>query len=262
MKKVLILLAAVCVVSAMAENTVLHVIDFETSEGYSAGELLGQNGWYSIYSGNGRQEIVNDPTTAPSGSQYATYNKENTGDGPNTAVKFDISGSYVAGNKLLISWDQAGSTAQDSYVKLHNLGASGKNYDVEIAEIIMYKSPSTYAAISVTKSDKSGTLTKGVDVGDNTVFHHFTLLIDPSDRTIKEYTVDGNVIDDIAGTYYKNEWDSIKPSKPTARGGDLIDGVRFMNRGSFDNFKVEMVPEPAVFGLIALLGLFFARKQR
>ena len=73
MKKVLILLAAVCVVSAMAENTVLHVIDFETSEGYSAGELLGQNGWYSIFSANGRQQVVNDPTTAPSGSQYATF---------------------------------------------------------------------------------------------------------------------------------------------------------------------------------------------
>ena len=256
MKKVLILLAAVCVVSAMAENTVLHVIDFETSEGYSAGELLGQNGWYSIYSGNGRQEIVNDPTTAPSGSQYATYNKENTGDGPNTAVKFDISGSYVAGNKLLISWDQAGSTAQNGYIKLHNLGTSGKQYDVEIAEIIMYKPSSTYAAITVSNKDKSGTLTKGVDVGDTTVFHHFTLLIDPATRCIKEYTVDGNVIDDITDTYYKNECDG------KTRGGDLIDGVRFMNRGSFDNFKVEMVPEPAAFGLIALLGLFFARKQR
>ena len=253
MKKLLVLLVAVCAVSALAESIVLKTIDFETSEGYQAGELLGQNGWYSIYSGNGRQEIVNDPTTAPSGSQYATYNKENTGDGPNTAVKFDISGSYVAGNKLLISWDQAGSTAQNGYIKLHNLG---KQYDVEIAEIVMYKPSSTYAAITVSKKDKTGTLTKGVDVGDTTAFHHFTLLIDPATRCIKEYTVDGNVIDDITDTYYKNECDG------KTRGGDLIDGVRFMNRGSFDNFKVEMVPEPAFFGLVALLGLFFARKQR
>lgn len=256
MRKLLVLLAAVCAVSVLAESTVLKVIDFETSEGYTAGELLGQNGWYSIYSGNGRQEIVNDPTTAPSGSQYATYNKENTGDGPNTAVKFDISGSYVAGNKLLISWDQAGSTAQNGYIKLHNLGDSGKTYDVEIAEIIMYKPSSTYAAITVSKKDKSGTLTKGVDVGDTTAFHHFTLLIDPATRCIKEYTVDGNVIDDITDTYYKNECDG------KTRGGDLIDGVRFMNRGSFDNFKVEMLPEPAIFGLLALAGLFFVRKQR
>lgn len=255
MKKVLILLAAVCVVSAMAENTVLHVIDFETSEGYSAGELLGQNGWYSIFSANGRQQVVNDPTTAPSGSQYATFTEDSNG--PNSAVKFDISEDYVPGCKLLISWDQAGSTAENGYIKLHNLGDSGKTYDVEIAEIIMYKSPgSSYAAITVSKKDKSGTLTKGVDVGDTTAFHHFTLLIDPATRCIKEYTVDGNVIDDITDTYYKNECDG------KTRGGDLIDGVRFMNKGSFDNFKVEMLPEPAIFGLLALAGLFFVRKQR
>lgn len=254
MKKVLILLAAVCVVSAMAENTVLHVIDFETSEGYSAGELLGQNGWYSIFSANGRQQVVNDPTTAPSGSQYATFTEDSNG--PNSAVKFDISEDYVPGCKLLISWDQAGSTEQNGYIKLHNLGDSGKTYDVEIAEIIMYKPSSTYAAITVSKKDKSGTLTKGVDVGDTTAFHHFTLLIDPATRCIKEYTVDGNVIDDITDTYYKNECDG------KTRGGDLIDGVRFMNKGSFDNFKVEMLPEPAIFGLLALAGLFFVRKQR
>lgn len=254
MKKVLILLAAVCVVSAMAENTVLHVIDFETSEGYSAGELLGQNGWYSIFSANGRQQVVNDPTTAPSGSQYATFTEDSNG--PNSAVKFDISEDYVPGCKLLISWDQAGSTAENGYIKLHNLGDSGKTYDVEIAEIIMYKPSSTYAAITVSKKDKSGTLTKGVDVGDTTAFHHFTLLIDPATRCIKEYTVDGNVIDDITDTYYKNECDG------KTRGGDLIDGVRFMNKGSFDNFKVEMLPEPAIFGLLALAGLFFVRKQR
>ena len=120
----------------------------------------------------------------------------------------------------------------------------------------MYKPSSTYAAITVSKKDKSGTLTKGVDVGDTTAFHHFTLLIDPATRCIKEYTVDGNVIDDITDTYYKNECDG------KTRGGDLIDGVRFMNKGSFDNFKVEMLPEPAIFGLLALAGLFFVRKQR
>ncbi|MBO7542555.1 hypothetical protein J6T93_01435 [bacterium] len=254
MKKLLVLLVAVCAVSVLAESIVLKTIDFETSEGYSAGELLGQNGWYSIFSANGRQQVVNDPTTAPSGSQYATFTEDSNG--PNSAVKFDISEDYVPGCKLLISWDQAGSTEQNGYIKLHNAGDTGKTYDIEIAEIIMYKPSSTYAAITVSKKDKSGTLTKGVDVGDTTAFHHFTLLIDPATRCIKEYTVDGNVIDDITDTYYKNECDG------KTRGGDLIDGVRFMNKGSFDNFKVEMVPEPAFLGLLALAGLFFVRKQR
>ena len=253
MKKLLVLLVAVCAVSVLAESTVLKVIDFETSEGYTAGDVIGQNGWYKIYSGPDRQIVVNDPTVAPSGSQYLTHNPENQY-GPNSATKFDISGSYVAGCKLLISWDQAGYVSDNSYIKLHNLGDSGKDYDVEIAEIIINKDG--YVSITATRADKSSTFTKGVSLADVTAFHHFTLLIDPATRGIKEYTVDGNVVADLTDTYYKNE----KDGKPY--GGDLIDGVRFMNRGSFDNFKVEMVPEPAAFALIALLGLFFARKQR
>jgi len=253
MKKLLVLLTLVCATIAFADGTVLKVIDFEESEGYTVGDLLNQNGWYSIYSGANRQLVVNDPETAPSGSQYATYNPEESNQ-PNTAVKFDISGDYVEGNKLVISWDQAGCAGKTGYIKLHNLGTSGKTYDVEIAEIVI--NSGGYAAITLTKADKSGTFTKGVPVTDVTAFTHFTLTIDPATRSIVDYTVNGNVVEDCIGAYYKNE----KDGKP--RGGDLIDGVRFMNNGSFDNFKVEMVPEPAIFGLIALLGLFLARKQR
>ena len=255
MKKLLVLLTLVCATIAFAEGTVLKVIDFEESEGYTVGDLLNQNGWYSIFSGPDRQLVVNDPEVAPSGSQYVTDNPENSNT-PNSAVKFDISEDYVEGSKLCISWDQAGSTAQNSYVKLHNLGTSGKNYDVEIAEILIYTSG--YAAITVSKDDKSGTFSKGVPVGDPLAFHHFTLTIDPATKTIVDYTVDGNVVEDVIGKPYKNECEIASKGQ----GGSLIDGVRIMNRGAYDNFKVEMVPEPAFLGLLALAGLFFVRKQR
>lgn len=256
MKKLLVLLTLACATFAFAEGTVLKVIDFEESEGYTAGDLLNQNGWYSIFSGADRQLVVNDPTTAPSGSQYVTDNPENA-NAPNSAVKFDISEDYIEGSKLVISWDQAGNASQNSYVKLHNLGTTGRNYDVEIAELQIFTSG--YASITVAKEDKSGTFSKGVPVDDPLAFHHFTLTIDPATKSIVDYTVDGNVVEDVIGLYYKNEAANATASQ---QGGSLIDGVRIMNRGAYDNFKVEMVPEPAFFGLIAILGLFFARKQR
>jgi hypothetical protein len=77
---------------------------------------------------------------------------------------------------------------------------------------------------------------------------------------IKEFTIDDNVITGCTDTYYKNEYDSEKEGKP--RGGELIDGFGIMKKGYYDNFKVEMIPEPAFLGLLALVGLFFIRKQR
>ena len=259
MKKLLVLLAAVCAVSVLAESIVLKTIDFETSEGYQPGDLLNQNGWYGIYSGADRQIVVNDSTAAPSGAQYVT-----TADGKscNSAVRFDISAGYQPNNKLRISWSACALEGGDTfYVKIHNLGESmnGSNprtFDTEIAEITI--SQSGWCNCSVCKEDKTGTTDIKKLLAAPFVFHDFSLTIDPKDHTIKEYTIDDEVVfDGSAVYYYKND-----RSSGYAGGSDIVDGVRIMNKGSFDNFKVEMVPEPAAFALIALLGLFFARKQR
>lgn len=258
MKKLLVLLVAVCAVSVLAESIVLKTIDFETSEGYTAGDLLNQNGWYGIWSGSNRQMVVNDSTVAPSGSQYVDmdYDAEN---GVNSAVKFDVSQDFKDGNKLRISWYSRGSeiSGKMHYTKLHNIGTTGKNYDVEIAEFTI--DGSGKAKLSVSKEDKTGTTDIEKMLTNPTDWHFCQLTVDPADKTIKEWVLDDEVIfDGTAVYYYKNE--GYYANK--GLGGNLIDGVRIMNYGAFDGFKVEMVPEPAVFGLIALLGLFFARKQR
>lgn len=259
MKKVLILLAAVCVASAMAENVVLKTIDFETSEGYQAGDLLNQNGWYSIYSDSNRQMVVNDSTAAPSGTQYVDMDYD-ADHGVNSAVKFDVSEDFENGNKLRISWYSRGSeiSGKTHYTKLHNIGTTGRNFDVEIAEFTI--GSSGWANLTVSKEDKSGTVNLGKFLTNPTDWHFCQLTVDPADKTIKEWVLDGEVIfDGSAVYYYKNEGYN---NAYKGLGGNLIDGVRIMNYGAFDGFKVEMVPEPAVFGLLALLGLFFARKQR
>ena len=113
--------------------------------------------------------------------------------------------------------------------------------------------------LEVTKPDKSNALNVTINMDHPEVWHHFTMTLEPESRMIKEFTVDGNVIDAVTDTYYKNEYDSASGSVP--RGGELIDGIGVMKKGYYDNFKVEMIPEPAFLGLLALAGLFFVRKQ-
>ena len=263
MKKLFVLLTIVCAVSVMAESKTLWYCDFETGEGYQTGNLVGQCGWYYVNGTTTNRDVVeNDPNFAPSGSQYVSYNNVN---GKNTisAVMFDISDEYVIApyNQLFVSWDQC--RASDSYmddtcqVKLYNFGDTGRNFDIEIAIV---KLEWNYALITVTKADKSAPLNVTVNMDHPEVWHHFTMTLDPENRMIKEFTIDDNVITECTDTYYKNEYDSAKGGKP--RGGELIDGFGIMKKGYYDNFKVEMIPEPAFLGLLALVGLFFARKER
>lgn len=256
MKKLLVLLAAVCAVSVLAEGTLVYSIDFETSEGYAADKDLIEQGWRSIWSGVGRDMVRSDATEAPSGSQYVVMGNEDESQNANCSYEFDISSQYQEGQKVRISWNSKNSTTsgKNHYVKLHNLGTSGKNYDVEIAEFRIQSSGWSYLALS--KEDKtSESVSKLILAG---AWHDFSLVIDPATHKILEYVVDDSVVlDGTENYYYRNDREG-----GFAGGGDLIDGVRLMDYGAFDNFKVELIPEPAAFGLIALFGLFFARKQR
>ena len=254
MKKLLVLLTLVCATIAFAEGTVLHVIDFETSEGYNPGTLKGQNGWTYDWSSDDANMVVNDAEVAPSGSQYYLMGED--GNDARGRVTFDISDQYVEGNKLRISWYSAGKSGKTHYAKFHDLGTTGKPYNVEMFELQIYGNTSN---LQVSKEDKSGTTSFNKYLADPTVFHEFSVLVDPADKTIKEYTVDGEVIFDGSSVYY---YKSESTGEAVGQGGALIDGIRCQGAGMYDGLKVEMVPEPAVFGLLALLGLFFARKQR
>lgn len=264
MKKLLLTLVVLGAIVAFAENTVLHVIDFETSEGYHVGNLKGQNGWTWDYSADEYNQVVSDTTGVPSGSQYASIGvvggEIQSGIG-RPRVAFDISEDYVQGNKLLVSWASSRQSGQTLAIKLHDLGTTGKSYDVEICEIEMYGS----FTHKIKVSDEEN---KGKEISKNlynpTDFHRFSLLLEPATRTIKEYVVDDQVIIDGTTVYHyrSNSTFAPDPEHPEKHPGDLIDGLRLQGYGAIDNFKVEMVPEPAIFGLLALLGLFFARKQR
>lgn len=263
MRKIFALLTIVCAASAMAANAPAWYCDFENSEGYQTGKVVGQCGWYKATGTTTTRDVIANGSFASSGSQYLSYDPSVTDNGKIAAVKFDISSQYqaVPQGKIFVSWDQARmndvSSGDTCYFILYNFGDTGRSVDIEIARFRMQ-----HYYMVFTATDRNGTSQKNVTIssgweGSVTNWHHCTVLLDPANRMIKEFTIDNKVIADCTDLYYKNNSDSNKP-----RGGDLIDGVGIMNKGYYDNFKVEVVPEPGFFGLLAFLSLFFARKQR
>ena len=261
MRKIFALLAIVSAASAMAASAPAWYCDFEEAEGYVPGNVVGQpasapsaNQWAFVNAGKfcDRNHVANDPTAATSGSQYLSYDvKENYA---YAIVRFDVSSEYqaVSNGKILVSWDMRYSDIA-SFI-LYNFGSSGKTYDIEICR---FKLSWGYADFTASKQDKSGTVDVRVDVpGKAADWHHCAVLLDPPNRLINEVTVDDVKMTDCTDLYYKNECDG------KTRGGDLIDGVGIFKRAGIDNIKVEVIPEPGLLGLLAFLGLFFARKQR
>lgn len=269
MRKIYTLLTIVCAASAMAANAPAWYCDFEEEEGYVPGNVVGQpasapsaNRWtWRVSGAKDMLRIANDSTFATSGSQFLSLNPDIAKDSKGLAnVRFDISSAYeaVSNGKVLVSWDMRrwGTSSNDTGVFiLYNIGSSGKSYGVEIARISM-----EYGYVIIKASNQQKTAGKNVTVNSvsATAWHHFTVLIDPPNKLISEVKVDGIKITDCTDMYYKNETDSTWGGL----GGTLIDGVGVLQRCYVDNIKVEVVPEPGFFGLLAFLGLFFARKQR
>ncbi len=247
MKKLLVLLILLSAGFALAESVTLWSCDFEASEGYSLGKLAGQNGWDKLaWWANDEVFVVNDETAAASGSQFIESNPS----GVNVQLNgIDISESYVAGSKLLVSaYGQADFVegGQPMSVRFHCLGTSGKSYDVEIAEFNFNQDGSGNAYVS----GKNMTF-EGLEKGQ---YYKFGVQIDPATKGVEKIFVGENSYEGEGMTY----------KSATAEGcGSLPDGFRIYNgSGKLDNFSIDVVPEPAFFGLLALLGLFFVRKER
>ena len=246
MKRFFILaLLVVCAAALYAEETRLYTIDFEEPD-YTPGEITGQQGWTKLgwYVADG-SVVVNDPVTAAEGEQYLQGNDGGSYGAANHYKTIDISASYVAGTKLRIgAYLLCPSTATENFfLKLHNLGATGRTYDVELAEIQLSPSGSLYV-YGKDRVSVSG-LTQDA-------WHHVSIVIDPPTKTIESAEVDG---EPLSGTpiLYK--------SYDEEGANDIIDGLRFMKSGCLDGFTVDAVPEPAVLALLALIGLFAARKN-
>ncbi|MBR4820630.1 hypothetical protein IKZ70_02060 [bacterium] len=249
MKKLLVLLTIACATVAFAENQTIFSLDFEVGEGYSAGSVTGQNNWEDLAWWVGTHSfVIANAEGAQSGSQYLHVAEDGESGANQLNNRIDISRSYTAGMKLLVhAWGKADFQGTEPMsVRFHCLGTSGKTYDVEIAEF-NFKQDGSGNAFVTGKDLKFEGLVEGE-------YYEFGVQIDPSTKAVEKVFVGENVYEGEGMTY----------KSATAEGcGSLPDGIRVYNgKGCLDNFKIDVVPEPAFLGLLALLGLFFVRKER
>lgn len=244
MKKILVLLLVLCAFTALAENKVIYTLDFED---YPAGSVFGYDGWEKFY---GTQiDAVVDSEAAHSGNVYLFT------DGANSYKNdIDISESYEQGASVLVKFFvniPSTSNERKFYVKLHNRGTIEQKYNNEIAEFQVGK---TSFYIDTGSGHKTGS-------GNfEDVWTECGIVFNPGSRSITRLYVGENDYDlkDDPWAYKTN----------TEGSNDLIDGIRLMGdwgagcQGCLDDLTIELVPEPAFLGLLALLGLFFVRKER
>ena len=248
MKKFLVLSVLLCAGIVLAEEANLWKCDFEEGEGYSEAKITGQNGWDKL-AWWAKDDAYVVKGTAASGEQFLSC-EPIEGESVNVMNNtIDISGDYQEGSKLMVSaYAKPGFVSGRAKMspRFHCLGTSGKTYDVQIAEFNFNQDGTAQAWV------KGGTLSvSGLTEGQ---WVKFGVVIDPANKKVEKIFIGDNEKegDDM---YYQHA--------DTAGCGSLPDGFRvYDGPGAIDNISIDVVPEPAFLGLLALVGLFFARKQR
>ena len=234
MKKLLLLFVLGVVTVLAGETNTIFTIDFETSEGYVPGDVEGQNNWVkSWWGGGGIVAVSNNTAAAKSGDQFLYCDDSDSQYGTNHQTSFDISELCPGNAKLQVSfWASVPeSSSNPFFVKLHALGSSGKNYDVEIVELQLNANGDgqvAYSNASGIQTFKVGELAVGS-------YQYCGIIISPATRSIEEIRLGDQVIRDD-GMLYK--------SASVEGCGNLPDGIRIMHSGRLDNFKIETCPLP------------------
>lgn len=250
MKKLLVLLVAVCAVAALAERINLYECGFETGEGFQPGTIIGVNNWVT-HNGSGTMTATNED--AAEGSQSAKAEGDAYISFRNS---FDISGVYESlydGAPLdVYCYVKTLPNAENPlYVKFQALTGTTTG-ELEIMEYIQAQNGTFW--FSYGREDGNSPSWWG-SVSAST-WHKVGGIIDPKTKTIKEFYIDNNVYNaENAGEvmYYKSY------SKNNI--GSYPNSLRIMNAGYVDGFHVDVLPEPASIGLLALVGLFLLRKR-
>ena len=229
MKKLLFLFALGVMSVLAGETNTIFTIDFETSEGYTAGDAVGQNNWAKSWSGAGGNLTISDNAAeAQHGQQYLLC------EDINHQTSFDISDKCSESDKLQLSFYALvpSDATEQFYVKLHALGSSGRPYDLEISELQIFANGNAQMAYTTAGNQFHTFSVSGLAAG---TYQRVSLIIEPESREIEEISIAGEVLRD-EGMFYKSAF--------TDGCGKLPDGVRLMKTGRLDNFKVETCPAP------------------
>jgi len=233
MKKALVLTLALLAGVAFAESVNIYETSFEADEGFHVGSIANQCDWTLLY--NELNQMVVTDADAASGEYSLRMTHEN-GQGDVGCIKaFEYDNPYKA--DIIVSFMWRPSTA---YLAVQLQDKSGK----AICDLFL--------RTGEINGNIPGYVVYNLNL-DTTKWYPVVVKIDPKNNKVKEFVIDDNVV--VSDRDYED-----------GASGDLgklrIKSEWFYTTDSYmDDLSVDLVPEPASIGLLALLGLGFLRKR-
>jgi PEP-CTERM putative exosortase interaction domain len=233
MKKALALTLVLLTGVAFAESVNVYETSFESDEGFHVGSVANQVGWTLLFN-ELNQMVVTDDDAAT--GEYSLRMIHENGQGDVGCIKaFEYDNPYKA--DIIVSFMWRPSTA---YMAVELQDKSGN----PICDLFL--------RTGEINGNIPGYVVYNLNL-DTTKWYPVTVRLDPKNNKVKEFLVDDNVV--------VSDRDYIEGAS-----GDLgklrIKSEWFYTTDSYmDDLSVDLVPEPASIGLLALLGLCFLRKR-
>jgi hypothetical protein len=233
MKKLLILSLALLAATAFAEKVNVFSCGFEPEEGYSTGLLYGQQGWTSYSEGYHYREVVDDVSYSGKQSVHIF-----TTEGHNSGEMHSVTYSNPYKVKVIYSFMFKPSDAPVRFQIFDVYGDRIKKFAISKSQFTV---DNPYDA-------KNFSL-------DTDTWYPVTMVLD-----VRNYTFESFEIGDVLSTSFV--YDNAQEAS-----GD-IGYIVFMTEWTdtaahsyIDDISIDLVPEPASIGLLALVGLCLLRKR-
>jgi hypothetical protein len=239
MNKLFVLALAAFALSSFAEEQIFFC-GFEESEGYTLGAITGQNDWTELFSHTVNQYEVTNKVSFTGDQSLYVYGPREGGD---TGVKKVVEYENPYHGKIFVSYMLKPA---DRYVRLYFYDAvGGDSHRIAVVHINTHE---LYI-------DAGGTWNGGDPNLSTEEWYKVTLLFDPIDNVLEEFTLG----DDISLDQVREYCD------PDASGDigsfAIRTGWNDPTDAWVDDITIELIPEPASIGLLALIGLCFLRKR-
>lgn len=237
MKKVLVLTFALLTGAAFAESVNVFSCDFEAGEGFNLGSVYDQQGWYR--NGENFNFIFVTNNVSYSGAQCLCFTNTTKGVG----ISHDISYVNPYSADVLFSYAFMPGTSFVRYQLFDTEGKRIKKFAIS-NNGMTFDNPYSAPTFNIDPNDWYF-VTIRLDVKNN-VFKTFEISKDAAGDVISlqdiPFDTSSGASGNIGKLSFNKEWTDQQPA-------------------FIDDISIDLVPEPAALGLLALAGLFLLRKR-
>jgi len=254
-------IAAVAVASAASASVTFYSTGFDSSEGYTVGDITGQNGWSTFQpgAGGGYANVTNSAPSGFGGDQALAFN---SGTDANTSPRYAWPAGYGA---QFTAAAATGDNVAVSQVSMYMASGSTSTersgmvvYDASGSKILtgFYVQANTGLVYLLANYNNAGTINNfafntNVTIGYNQWVNFTTTWNQATGRMEVFWGSNGFFVDGAAAGSVADETDFY-----ATRNGSTV-----ANTVYFDNLAIGAVPTPGAIALLGLAGLA-ARRRR